>query len=84
MVEILGEKPACRKVLTKTIYMYQYHKYFMKMCVYIPIETKFKPMPVLPPGNKRIGLPVIGDNVYIGAGTEIIGSVKIGIKVLFL
>lgn len=30
------------------------------------------------PGAKRIGAPIIGDNVYIGSGAKIIGSVKIG------
>ena len=30
------------------------------------------------PGAKRIGAPILGDNVYIGSGAKIIGSVKIG------
>lgn len=29
-------------------------------------------------GSKRIGSPIIGDNVYIGAGAKIIGNVTIG------
>lgn len=29
-------------------------------------------------GSKRQGSPVIGDNVYIGAGAKIIGGIKIG------
>lgn len=30
------------------------------------------------PGTKRPGAPVIGDNVFIGAGAKIIGNVRIG------
>ncbi len=33
------------------------------------------------PNSKSGGAPTIGDNVYIGAGAEIIGNVKIGNKV---
>ncbi len=29
-------------------------------------------------GSKKIGAPIIGDNVYIGAGAKIIGNVVIG------
>ena len=30
------------------------------------------------PDSQRPGAPVIGDNVYIGAGVKIIGGVKVG------
>lgn len=33
---------------------------------------------VMIPGTKKGGAPLIGDNVYIGAGAKIIGGVKIG------
>lgn len=98
-----------KNIVTKTISMYRYHKYLIKMCAHIPIEASFGSMPVLPHGiygifislgavigkdcvifqqvtigsntimgSKRIGSPVIGNNVYIGAGAKIIGNVKIG------
>ncbi len=33
------------------------------------------------PGSKGLGVPIIGDNVYIGAGAKIIGGVKVGSNV---
>lgn len=30
------------------------------------------------PDSKKCGFPIVGDNVYIGAGAKIIGAVKVG------